>query len=451
MDMDFFDAPYSHLDMDLDTRQQQDRRANDRAGSEPLWDEPGLAPNELIPGMSETIIEKHETLNEKYANMVHDKEETVIFDSSASLSVQLHEEEICRVLGLSFPFLFYAEGSDMRTSRELLQEVEERSNFTVHEIVCVMNKNQYRMHRALAETYGIDTSRTTFHGTAPATAALITSTGFKGAACQRALYGKGVYSSPDIWEALGYATPTSEAHQIVFVVDYLQGPHAKGVKDQIDFGVDCNGNEILTLTNPEESILCASKENQLLATYRMTVRYLSDRPFTHSHRDLVRVVHTGIGRIIRDKNNVVQTAPPPATTLAPASPAAPVLAPVVGYTRKSEIDAHHHTFQIGDRVRVKSALKAYTEFTNATGEIKRIVQGHIYFFCVLLDLPWQRQSVQHINSLQVNKVRFPFLKPDESEFLCLKVGMIDRHRHSAAGAAQDESVLGKRKADADGT
>jgi hypothetical protein len=429
--------------------------ANDKAGWEPLWDEPGLLPNEHIASIPENIIEKDESLNERYARMVNDKEETVVFDASACLSVQLHEAEICRVLGVSFPFLFYAEGSDMRSSSELLNEIQERSNFAVEQLVCVMNKNQYKMHRAFAETYGVQTSRTTFHGTSPATATLITATGFKGAACQRALYGKGVYSSPDIWEALGYATPTSDAHQIVFVVDYLQGPHARGVKDQIDFGLDCNGNEILTLTNPEESILCASKENQLLATYRMTVRYLSDRPFTISHRDLVRVVHTGIGRIIRDYNTAGMTAKPaaaPATTLATTPPAAPATAPVaVGQGRKSEIDAHHHTFQIGDNVHVKSALKAYAEFTNATGEIKRIVQGHIYFFCVLLDCPLQRQAVKRINSLHVNKVRFPFLKPDESEFLCLKVGMIEKHRTCAAAAAKDDSVLGKRKGDVDGS
>jgi hypothetical protein len=66
---------------------------------------------------------------------------------------------------------------------------------------------------------------------------------------------------------------------------------------------------------------------------------------------------------------------------------------------------------------VSIALKAYSEFTNATVVVNRIVQGHYYFFCVLLECPLQRQAVQCINSLHVNKVRFLFLKTDEGELL----------------------------------
>ena len=58
------------------------------------------------------------------------------------------------------------------------------------------------------------------------TSTLITTTSFKGATFQRVLFGKGVYTSLDVWEALPYATPTSDARQIVFVVSYLQGPCA---------------------------------------------------------------------------------------------------------------------------------------------------------------------------------------------------------------------------------
>jgi hypothetical protein len=59
-------------------------------------------------------------------------------------------------------------------------------------------------------------------------------------------------------------------------VDFLEGPSAPGSEDQIDFGLDGFGKEILTLTNPEQTILCALRENQLLATYRMTLRYMSE-------------------------------------------------------------------------------------------------------------------------------------------------------------------------------
>jgi hypothetical protein len=434
--MDFFSTQNLQLimlDQGLDISQHQDYHTYPLQAADAWQPDPSF--DHHPPNISDYVTENDYTLSARYASMCVEKEETIIYDAhTTSLHVQLHEAEICRVLGTSFPFLLYQEGSDLRSSRELLLDIQEHSNFALEEIVRVMNKTQYTMHRAFAESYGVDTSRTTFHGTSLAAAALITSTGFKGAASQRALFGKGVYSSPDVWEALAYATPTSEAHQIVFVVDYLQGPHAEGVKDQIDFGVDHNGREILTLTNPEETILCASKEYQLLATYRMTVRYLCDRVFTKKHRDCVRVVHADIGRIIRQYNtvNLIPVTVPPPTTVV--------------------IDSHHHTFQIGDNVRVKSTLKAYVEFTNMTGVVKRIVRnkGYTYFFCVLLDCPLQRETVKTLNSLDVNMKRFSFLKQDEIELLCLKVGQIETHTNNHVTVTRNETLLGKRKTEFQG-
>jgi hypothetical protein len=64
---------------------------------------------------------------------------------------------------------------------------------------------------------------------------LITVTSFKDTVCQRTLFGKGVYSSPDVWETLAYGTPTSDERQIVFVVDpeYVQVPHVRGMNNQV--------------------------------------------------------------------------------------------------------------------------------------------------------------------------------------------------------------------------
>lgn len=78
------------------------------------------------------------------------------------------------------------------------------------------------------------------------------------------------------------------------------------------------------------------------------------------------------------------------------------------------------------------------------------MQGHHYFFCVLVDCPTKLKDVQDLNAQRVNKVRFPFLKPDEGGLLCLKVGHIQKEPWppSPSGAAGSAS-LGKRKADAD--
>ena len=152
------------------------------------------------------------------------------------------------------------------------------------------------------------------------------------------------------------------------------------------------------------------------------MRYLRDRPFTHKHRDCVRVVHSGVGQLIRDLHAANRPAPSAAPAPAPAPNAAPAAAhpppPSVAFRQdKHEVDAHHHTFQVGDPVRVKSALKAYAEFVGATGVVRSIVQGHIYFFCVLFDFPLQCQAVTRLNALHVNTVRFRFIRPDEGELL----------------------------------
>ena len=89
------------------------------------------------------------------------------------------------------------------------------------------------MNRAFTESYDIEGSHTTYHGTSVDTSTLITTTGFKGVVCQHTLFDKGVYTSPDVWEVLPYDTPTSDVCQIVFVVSYLQGPYAWGVQNQV--------------------------------------------------------------------------------------------------------------------------------------------------------------------------------------------------------------------------
>ncbi len=121
----------------------------------------------------------------------------------------------------------------------------------------------------------------------------------------------------------------------------------------------------------------------------------------------------------------------------------PSVVPAAPVTRASkapaveEVDTTHDRYRVGDQVLVTDAFKVYVEFVNCPDVIKSIVQGHNYFFCVLLDCPNQRKDVQDLNSQRVNKVRFPFLKTDEGELRCLKVG----HIVSFASARQMELNL----------
>lgn len=210
------------------------------------------------------------------------------------------------------------------------------------------------MHKSIAENYNVRTTHTTYHGTTLTLSVLVTNTGFKGAACERVLYGRVVYSAPNVWVALGYASPFEYSRQVFFVVEFLQVPYAPGHKDQVDFGFNLEGQEILTLTRPDQSILCVSQENQLLATHRITVRYMSERPFTQKMKDYIQVLHSSIGTIIKDWGKT------PASTVSADSNTVTVDSNAGG-SRTSrvpakEVDTTHDTYQIGDPMLVPDSV-----------------------------------------------------------------------------------------------
>jgi hypothetical protein len=86
---------------------------------------------------------------------------------------------------------------------------------------------------------------------------------------------------------------------VFFAVELLQGPTALGSQDQLDFGVDSDGREVLTLTNPTATILCHAKENQLLATHRITLRFMVEHNFVQRNLECVKFVHADIADMIR--------------------------------------------------------------------------------------------------------------------------------------------------------
>ena len=147
---------------------------------------------------------------------------------------------------------------DLLNSRQLIEEIPGHCNYILEKVVRVMNKAQYKMHRAVADSFNVHNSHTTYHGTTFAVSVLITNTDFKDTVCEGALHDKGVYSSPDLWTVLSFATPFQRTYQVFFVVEYIQVPSVSGVQDQVDFGVDTQGQEILTLTSPDLTILCSS-------------------------------------------------------------------------------------------------------------------------------------------------------------------------------------------------
>jgi len=431
------------------------------------------------PGLKQHEVPEHEhTLTTRYAAMLEGHSETQIFDVYSSVKTDQYATELRRVLTQAFSLQDYV----CNDIEQLMNQITSNSNYSVENVTRVMNKKHYRMHQSFAENYEIKTTRTVYHGTSQAGAKSIQTVGFKGSAGRRAKFGKGIYSSPIVWEAIGYSKPYHDARQVFFVVEMLQGPTALGSEDQVDFGVDDQGAEILTLKNPEDTILCASKENQMLATYRITVRYNFEKPFLFRHRECIRVVHPDIALLIKHARANAEAAaaagaqatPLPdaaAAALAsvssnalklrlqyvaglkkmalrvqiPAPPAAPPAAPAfVAPPGYMHVD-YHNWFQEGQKVHITKTLKAYREFSDKPGVICRIVKAPCYFFCVRLDDINLRESVQRLNALPENKLRFHFLTTNEQDLVVLKVDQLERYMTRAEIKESQHNKLSKKR------
>jgi hypothetical protein len=183
---------------------------------------------------SEETAEDDHTLSTRYAAMLVDRSETELFDQCNSIPADKHEAELCRVLCDTFSgYLANQDEHNLLDSNQMIQQIAYHSNYAVESVVRVMNRQHYRMQQAFAENYRIDATRTVYHGTCERGASSITATGFKGAAGKRTKFGRGIYTSPIIWEALGYAKPYDDARQVFLVVELLQGPTALGSEDQV--------------------------------------------------------------------------------------------------------------------------------------------------------------------------------------------------------------------------
>jgi hypothetical protein len=437
------------------------------------WDDDDEAQcsDEDKPDAAVNVPAEDHSLNSMYAamSMLESRTETVLFDrDSGAMPDHEHEAELRRELNSAFAgCLANHVWTSEPESSQLMHQIAYLSNYEVIQVARLMNRTQYRMQQAFAENYNVHERRTVYHGTSESGAPLIASVGFKGAACRRALWGKGIYTSPNIWEALAYAPPHSNVRQVIIVVQLTQGPTAVGSPNQIDFGVDGDCSEVLTLTNPAATILCHAKENQLLATHRITVRYMVEHNFVHRHRECIKFVHGDVAELIKRARDewVASQSPasqPPASALPPTAlppsfsgglPQTSGVSPTVAASalasvspRNPYVDTPHRDFSIGDKIVVTDTLKAFRDFQDMKGVICRIVKGHTYLLCVRLDKVHLRAIVVRLNANRENYIRSSFLDTDEGEgdLLLLTTGQV-RVTHKAIPPRE---TRGKRKRDA---
>ena len=114
---------------------------------------------------------------------------------------------------------------------ELTQTICEQSNFQICEVTRICNKAQHTMHEQFKQCYAIQQSVISYHGTDSADT--IAQTGFRGAASKRAKFGRGIYSSKDVYHALAYSKLKDSDKLTFLVVDLHLGPVGLGKEDQV--------------------------------------------------------------------------------------------------------------------------------------------------------------------------------------------------------------------------
>ena len=240
----------------LDSLEQQDEPATD-------------IPLDAVPSIDERDEDDYASMPE--GAIINTK----IFgiNTSQKMFNPQYEDETHRVLARAFAPGCTADLAQLRST------IAEKSNYEVCAVIRLKNRAVEGMHRQFKTSFKIKQTTRVYHGTADAHADSIANVGFRGAAFQRAQFGRGIYSSPNAYHALAYAKPTSLGYMTFLVVDLHLGPMALGRKDQVfhcplldvhttqrpdthkpqvDFGQNAEGEPILTLTNLEADIYCAS-------------------------------------------------------------------------------------------------------------------------------------------------------------------------------------------------
>jgi hypothetical protein len=274
---------------------------------------------------------------------------------------------------------------------ELVGTILERSNYQVLSVTRLQNIARYSMHKSFGRSYGIDSTRRVYHGTSQANAGIIARVGFRNAASQRAKFGKGIYAAANVWEALAYAEPAAQSNvQTFLAADLFQGPTRVGHENMADFGLDLAEKQILTTTNPEETVFCAAYEDQLYAHYCVTVRFMIERALTSTATSIVRLWHPSVWSLLK-----AQSGQPPSVRKPVFAVPLPATLPRAARVKELKV---HMGFRQGDTVKVVQTLKPFPFCLGATGRIDKIIKdGHVHF-CVELDDPALRERLKLRNS-----------------------------------------------------
>ena len=276
------------------------------------------------------------------------------------------------------------------TFSSVLQCIKQKSNHDIIKIERVRNDQQSGMHSSFKTLYGIVNCRTVYHGTSRKSSENIARKGFRGAASYRAKFGKGIYTSSNVWEAIAYAEPCSEfMYQTFMVVSLLQGPTCIGSANMVDFGYDQLDRPILTTTNPENTIFCASHGSQLLSTYRVTVQQDAAVVPVVAQKNVVYLYHPAIWSQMSPPVAVVV----PAVASVAVNTAAP---PITGHSLRVMDKQKHRGIAVGDRVDIIRNDSVFDFSKGHKGYVRHILKyNHFRYYIEVDDAKVQARMKKH--------------------------------------------------------
>ena len=313
-------------------------------------------------------------------------------------SESMYARECLSVLQRAFPVVLSPEP---RSLEDAIGCIEERTQYRLVEIVRLQNPGLLSMQKHFALVHEIKETerRWVYHGTTNENAKRISDNGFRNAASQRAKFGKGIYSASNVWEALAYAEPEPASMvQTFLVAELVQGPTCVGTENKTDFGCDEAQRQIITATNPEQTIFCAAYESQLYAHYRIRVCFKVHELLKPSAQGIVLMYHPTIWSLV--KSNLGRQSAPAATVFAVSLPTAgPASAPAPKPPKIPQVQelTCHMNFMLGDIVMVVQTLVKFKFAHHARGKIVKIVKaGKVHFF-LEFDDPALREQTRGVN------------------------------------------------------
>jgi len=349
-----------------------------------------------------------------------------------------HISEVAEVLLAAFPMCL--EPNTGECLANIVDRIDESSNYEVSRVLRVQNTQRVGMHDAFKSFYDIKNTRTVYHGTTNIYGASISKAGFRGACSQRSKFGKGIYTSSNVWEALTYSEPTPDMTQTFLVVKLLQGPTTLGRFEMVDFGEDAEGHQILTATNPENTIFCASHGDQLLAEYRIEMRFLADRQHNPAHQNLIGRYHPDIWKLIKKQTALLLPVFPKYQIASPMN--ANTVAPPTSSSSFIKDLSEYKGVSVGDKVKIVKTFKTHSFCNEHEGIVRKIFNDGRVHYCVEVcdaSLVDQIKTANGVKYTYADK-DINLLRCNRSHFVCLRTNTASSRLLVAGTAAGGSAV-----------